>query len=65
MNATFNAPFIYKGDGCIEEILGFKLSTTSYLPNVSNIPYMDIRTGKIKIISLYDAPEKKPVKLLF
>ena len=58
-NATSSAPFIYKGDGSIEEIPGFKLGTTSYLPDVSNIPYMDIRTGEMKITSLYDAPENK------
>ena len=58
-NATSSAPFIYKGDGSIEEIPGFKLGTTSYLPDVSNIPYMDIRTGEMRITSLYDAPENK------
>ena len=56
MNATSNAPFIYEGDGKIKEIPGFKLGTTSYLPNVSNITYMDIRSGEMKTTSLYDAP---------
>lgn len=54
-NATTGAPFIYTGDGSVQEIPGFRLGTTSYLPNVGSIPYMDIRTGEIKTISLYDA----------
>jgi hypothetical protein len=29
----------------VSEIPGFKLGTTSYLPNVSTIPYMDMRTA--------------------
>lgn len=59
MNATSSAPFIYEGDGSIKEIPGFKLGTTSYLPDVSNMTYMDIRTGEVKTISMYDAPENK------
>lgn len=54
-NATINAPFIYVGDGSVKEIPGFSLGTSSYLPNVSTIPYMDMRTGEVKTISLYDA----------
>ena len=54
-NATTGAPFIYNGDGSVSEIPGFKLGTTSYLPNVSTIPYMDMRTGEVKVTSLYDA----------
>lgn len=54
-NATTAAPFIYVGDGSVKEIPGFSLGTSSYLPNVGTIPYMDIRTGEIKTINLYDA----------
>lgn len=54
-NATTGAPFIYVGDGSVKEIPGFGLGTSSYLPNVSTIPYMDIRTGKVETINLYDA----------
>jgi hypothetical protein len=54
-NATTGAPFIYVGDGSVKEIPGFALGTSSYLPNQSSIAYMDMRTGEIKNISLYDA----------
>lgn len=54
-NATTGAPFIYVGDGSVKEIPGFSLGTSSYLPNVGTIPYMDIRTGEMKVTNLYDA----------
>ena len=54
-NATTGAPFIYTGDGSVREIPGFSLGTSSYLPNVSDIVYMDIRTGEMKKTNLYDA----------
>lgn len=54
-NATTGAPFIYVGDGSIKEIPGFSLGTSSYLPDVSNISYMDMRTGEVRQTSLYDA----------
>lgn len=54
-NATTSAPFIYVGDGSVKEIPGFSLGTSSYLPNVSDIIYMDMRTGEVKKTSLYDA----------
>lgn len=54
-NATTGAPFIYVGDGSVKEIPGFSLGTSSYLPNLSTIAYMDMRTGEVKSISLYDA----------
>lgn len=54
-NATTAAPFIYVGDGSVKEIPGFGLGTSSYLPNVSDIVYMDMCTGEVKKTSLYDA----------
>lgn len=54
-NATTGAPFIYVGDGSVQEIPGFHLGTSSYLPNVSDIVYMDLRTGQVNKINLYDA----------
>ena len=54
-NATTGAPFIYVGDGSVREIPGFSLGTSSYLPDVSGITYMDMRTGEVKHTSLYDA----------
>ena len=54
-NATTAAPFIYVGDGSVKEIPGFSLGTSSYLPNLSDIVYMDMRTGEVKKTSLYDA----------
>lgn len=44
-NATTSAPFIYVGDGSVQEIPGFHLGTSSYLPDAGSIPYMDMRTG--------------------
>ena len=58
-NATTGAPFIYVGDGSVKEIPGFSLGTSSYLPDVSDIVYMDIRTGEMKKTSLYDATASK------
>lgn len=54
-NATTSAPFIYVGDGSVQEIPGFHLGTSSYLPDAGSIPYMDMRTGEMKTTSLYDA----------
>lgn len=42
------APFIYVGDGSVEEIPGFPLGTTSYAPIGGEFKYMDIMDGKIK-----------------
>lgn len=53
--ATQSAPFIYVGDGSVQEYGQFRLGTTSYLPVDPNMPYMDMRTGEIKETSLYDA----------
>lgn len=58
-NATTGAPFIYVGDGSVKVIPGFSLGTSSYLPNVSDIVYMDLRTGEVKKTSLYDATASK------
>ena len=58
-NATGAAPFIYKGDGSVKDIPGFSLGTSSYLPNVGEIPYMDIRDGKMKTLNLYDGTNNK------
>lgn len=54
-NANTNAPFIYVGDGSVEEIPGFKLGTSSYLPASGDMVYKDMRTGEIKRTTLYDA----------
>lgn len=54
-NATTGAPFIYVGDGSVKEVPGFSLGTSTYLPNVSTMTYMDMRTGEVKQISMYDA----------
>ena len=53
--ATQSAPFIYVGDGSVQEYGQFRLGTTSYLPVDPNMTYMDMRTGEIKETSLYDA----------
>lgn len=54
-NATTGAPLIYVGDGSVQEVPGFSLGTSSYLPDVSTILYMDMRDGQVKETSLYDA----------
>lgn len=54
-NAATSAPFIYVGDGSVEEIPGFKLGTSSYLPTDGNMLYMDMRTGEVKKTKLSDA----------
>ena len=43
----------------VKEIPGFGLGTSSHLPNVSDMVYMDMRTGEMKKISLYDATASK------
>lgn len=54
-NAVSGAPFIYVGDGSVKEIPGFHLGTSSYLPNVGKIAYMDVRSGEMREIDLFDA----------
>ncbi len=58
-NAAINAPFIYVGDGSLEEIPGFKLGTSSYLPVQGDMVYRDMRTGELRRTSLYDASLNK------
>ena len=48
----------------VKEIPGFGLGTSSYLPNVSDMVYMDMRTGEMKKISLYDATASKGNQLI-
>lgn len=43
-----SAPFIYVGDGSVEEIPGFPLGTTSYAPAGGEFKYMDVMDGQIK-----------------
>lgn len=43
-----SAPFIYVGDGSVQEIPGFALGTTSYAPIGGEFKYMDVMDGKIK-----------------
>ncbi|MDD6553971.1 MAG: TonB-dependent receptor [Prevotellaceae bacterium] len=57
--ATQSAPFIYVGDGSVKEYGDFKLGTTSYLPTDATMVYRDIRDGKLKKTSLYDASENR------
>ena len=52
--ATQSAPFIYVGDGSVEEYGKFKLGTTSYLSADNNMTYRDMRTGELKETTLYD-----------
>lgn len=55
MYATQSAPFIYVGDGSVEEYGRFRLGTTSYLPVDATMLYRDMRTGQLRETSLYDA----------
>jgi hypothetical protein len=57
--ATQSAPFIYVGDGSVEEYGDFKLGTTSYLPVDNNMSYVDMKTGKLCSTNLYDAIENR------
>lgn len=43
-------PFIYKGDGSVKEIDGFKLGHDGFLPANGNLTYMDVKTGEMKTI---------------
>lgn len=45
INAT---PFIYVGDGSVEEIPGSALGTSSYAPIGGEFKYLDVMDGKIK-----------------
>lgn len=58
-NAAGSAPFIYVGDGSVEEIPGFSLGTSSYLPTTGEMVYRDMRTGELKKTNLYDATQNK------
>lgn len=48
------APFIYNGDGSVEELPDFKMGRDSYLPVDGLITYRDLRTGKLQSSGLYD-----------
>ncbi|TGX83127.1 TonB-dependent receptor [Palleniella muris] len=51
-NFSNAAPFIYKGDGSVEELPGFKLGTSSYVPRNGRFQYMDIITGEMRTWNL-------------
>lgn len=53
------APFIYVGDGSVQEVAGFPLGTTSYLPEEGKISYRDLLTGTIKESNFRDGLENK------
>ena len=55
--ATQSAPFIYVGDGSVQEYGKFALGTTSYLPTDPSMTYRDIRTGELRTTTMYDAAE--------
>ncbi|MDO5570873.1 MAG: TonB-dependent receptor [Bacteroidales bacterium] len=57
--ASTAAPFIYVGDGSVEQIPGFSLGTSSYLPSNGELVYMDIKTGEIKKTTLNDASKNR------
>ncbi|MCF0179674.1 MAG: hypothetical protein HUJ97_05435, partial [Bacteroidales bacterium] len=39
-------PFVFVGDGSVEEIDGFKLGTSCYFPEMRSVSFMNIETGK-------------------
>ena len=43
-----SAPFIYVGDGSVQEIPGFSLGTSSYAPAGGEFKYMDVLDGSMK-----------------
>jgi|WetSurMetagenome_2_1015567.scaffolds.fasta_scaffold04861_4 hypothetical protein len=43
-------PFIYKGDGSVKEMNGFKLGHDGFMPGNDYITYEDVMTGKTKTI---------------
>lgn len=47
-------PFIFVGDGNVKTYQGFDLGHDQYLPSVSTISFMDVRTGEMKKKSLTD-----------
>ena len=52
--AMWDAPFIYKKEGDIEELPGFKIGRDAYLPVDGTATYMDVLTGKMKTDQLTD-----------
>ncbi|MBL4561451.1 MAG: TonB-dependent receptor [Labilibaculum sp.] len=53
------SPFIYDGDGGVDEIPGFKIGRDSYVPIDGRITYMDTRTGEERSASYYDVSSNK------
>lgn len=57
--ATSMAPFIYVGDGSVQQVPGFNLGTSSYLPTDGKMEYMDMITGEKHQTKLNDEAKNK------
>lgn len=45
-NFNNQGPFVYNGDGSVDEFNGFKLGRYSYVPNGGHLTYYDVMNGK-------------------
>lgn len=47
-------PFIFVGDGSVEEYPGFRLGIDSYRPEIGSFTFMDMKTGELRTMSYKD-----------
>jgi len=58
------APFIYVGDGSVQEVPGFSLGTSSYSPIAGRYTTMDLRNGKVAEVGLNDESQNHGNELM-
>lgn len=58
------APFIYVGDGSVEEVPGFSLGTSSYTPVEGRFNTLDMLSGKVRNVGLNDESKNHANELM-
>lgn len=64
-NFNNQGPFIYNGDGSVDEFQGFKLGRYSYVPNGGHLAYYDVMTGKAASWDFQQAMDNHANELAF
>lgn len=64
-NFNNQGPFIYNGDGSVDEFQGFKLGRYSYVPNGGHLTYYDVMTGKARSWDFQQAMDNHANEIAF
>lgn len=66
MTITENVgPFVFVGDGSVQEYNGFNLGHDTYLPSNRDVTFMDVRTGKMETEEIPDGSHDRTHHVTF